>query len=88
MTLNSLLSEFVMVEIHYHIGLTFMTLAFIYLFYAVTSNKIFKIPKTFLLLYGIGGLFLAIKNINDGHRYIAINEIIGCVISLLLFIRN
>lgn len=75
-----------MVETTYHTGLTFMTLAFVYLFYAVIySNKSYKIPKQFLLLYGIGGIFLVFKNIGDEHTYIAINEFIGCVIALSLY---
>ena len=81
-----LLKKIEMIEMTYHIGLTFVTLAFIYLFYAVIySNKSYKIPKQFLLLYGIGGIFLFVKNSGDGHTYIAINEFIGSVIALSLY---
>ena len=74
------------IEIEYDLGLTFISIAFIYLLYAmIVSNKKFKIPKLFLLLYGIGGIFLIIKNIEDDDIYITINEIIGCVISFVLY---
>ena len=88
MWFDLLLRKFQMIEMSYNIGLSFMTLAFIYLFYAVLySNKSFKIPKLFLLLYAIGGIFLILKNIGDGHTYIAINELIGCTIALVLYFR-
>jgi hypothetical protein len=73
---------------NYHIGLTIITFAFLYLFYAMFYlNKSLNVPKPFLLLYGIGCVFLVIKNIYDRHTYIAINEFIGGAISFLLYFK-
>ena len=77
------------VEAEYDIGLTLITLAFVYLFYVMTyTKKSYKIPRPFLLLYGLGGLFLIFKNIGDKHIYITINEIIGAAIALILYIKH
>jgi hypothetical protein len=71
--------------VYYNIGLTFITISFIYLLYIQIYYKLsIKIPKVFLILYGIGGLFLVIKNIIEKNIYIAICEFIGCMISFLL----
>lgn len=76
------------IETEYNLGLTFITLAFLYLFYvAVYTKKTMVIPKPFLLLYGVGGLFLIVKNISDEHIYISINEIIGCLIAFFLYFK-
>jgi len=86
MLLDDLFKEIEIIEMHYNTGLTFITLAFLYLFYAVFySNKSYKIPKPFLLLYAIGCIFLFIKNIVDNHMYIAINEFIGFAIALSIY---
>jgi hypothetical protein len=73
------------IETEYDIGLTFITLAFLYLLYSMIISKMYKIPKLFLLLYGIGGIFLIIKNVADDHIYITINELIGCIIVFTLY---
>lgn len=76
------------IEEEYNLGLTFITIAFIYLFYVMTYNKkSYKIPKPFLLLYALGGVSLVFKNIGDKHIYITINEMIGVIIALLLYFR-
>jgi hypothetical protein len=86
--LNFIKSKIIEIEIEYDIGLTFISLAFIYLLYTMIYKKnSFKIPKPFLLLYGIGGIFLIIKNITDDNLYITINEIIGCVIAFILYFQ-
>jgi hypothetical protein len=51
------------------------------------SKKNFKLPKPFLLIYGLGGFILGIKNLTDNHKYIAINEFIGCTIAFYLFLN-
>ena len=84
----NIIDEIDMIEMQYSAGLTFMTLAFLYLFYAVFyTNTPYKIPKPFLLLYAIGGIFLILKNIQEHNTYIAINEFIGCAIALSLYFR-
>ena len=73
-------------KLEYNIGLTFITLAFIYLLYSkLYSKKLIYIPKMFLILYSLGGIFLVIKNIYEKNLYIAICEFIGVFISMILF---
>ena len=80
--LNNLLQS------QHNIGITFITLSFIYLIYVMNkSKKNFKLPKPFLLIYGLGGFILGIKNLTDNHKYIAINEFIGCTIAFYLFLN-
>ncbi len=76
------------IETDYNLGLTFITLAFLYLFYvAMYTRETVIIPKPFFLLYGVGGFLLIIKNISDEHIYITINEIIGCFIAFFLYFK-
>ena len=44
---------------YYKIGLTFITISFIYLLYLqIYYKSSIKLPKVFLLLYGIGCIFI------------------------------
>lgn len=73
------------IETEYNLGVTLITLAFLYLFYVMTYAKnSYKIPKPFLLLYGLGSLSLVFKNIGDDHIYTTINEAISCIIAFIL----
>ena len=74
---------------YYKIGLTFITISFIYLLYLqIYYKSSIKLPKVFLLLYGIGCIFLVVKNIIERNIYIATCELIGCLITLILFFLN
>ena len=85
----SLLNQrYLQVEAEYSLGISLITIAFIYLFYVMTYTKSsYKIPKTFLLLYSLGGFILVLKNVGDKHIYVTVNEIIGSLIALLLYFR-
>ena len=71
----------------YNVGLTFISIAFISLFYEIfIEKKNIKIPKTFLFFYSLGTSFLAIQHCRDTNTYSAINESIGSLISMIILI--
>lgn len=75
------------INISYSVGLTFISIAFISLFYKIfIEKKNINIPKTFLFFYSLGGIFLIIQHFRDNNIYIGINETIGFLISIMILI--
>jgi hypothetical protein len=68
----------------HYVGITIITLSFIYLLYACVVTKT-VLPKYFFLLYSIGGFILMNKFIYEKNLYVTINEFIGASIALFLF---
>lgn len=73
----------------HYVGITIITLSFIYLLYACVVTKTVILPKYFpkyfFLLYSIGGFILMNKFIYEKNLYVTINEFIGASIALFLF---
>jgi len=69
----------------HYVGITLITLSYIYLLYACVVSKTVKIPRYFLLTYSIGGFILMNKFIYEKNLYVTINEFIGASIALFLF---
>ena len=69
----------------HYVGITIITISFIYLLYASFFTKTVILPKYFFLLYSIGGFILMNKFVYEKNLYVTINEFIGASISLFLF---
>jgi len=70
----------------HHIGLIFITLAFLFLSIRVLLGYIIIVPKLFFILYAIGGTML----IYEMHmkRAVAVMEFIGVLSALFLSYKS
>ncbi len=72
-------------DIDHHMGISLITLAFIYLLYQTLKNKKSLLPRYFFLLYGIGGLMIMSEMITQTKPTVVIMELLGAFIALYLF---
>jgi len=80
------LFEYIYTNLNKHyIGITIITLSFIYLLVISLYKQKVEIKKYFLLIYSIGGFILMNKFIQEKNTYVLINEFIGAAIALFLF---
>jgi hypothetical protein len=69
----------------HHVGLTLITLAFIFLaFYYYILNVQLSVPPSFFFLYGIGGLVLMSYMKSKDYKFVEFSEFIGSFLSLML----
>ena len=71
---------------YHHLGLFFITLAFLFLATHVLMGNKIQIPKLFFILYSIGGLFL----IYEMHmkQAVMMMELVGVICSIFLAFRT
>jgi hypothetical protein len=70
---------------HHNLGISFITVSFIYLLYETLKSKQSLTPKYFLLLYSIGGFFLMFEMISQSKPFVFYQELVGALITLFLF---
>jgi len=69
----------------HHLGLSFITIAFIFLaYYYFVLQLPLKVPAVFFFLYAIGVFILSQHEIATDSQFIIANEYIAVAISLLL----
>jgi hypothetical protein len=83
------LVEYIYTNLNEHyIGITIITISFIYLLVISLYKQKVEIKKYFLLIYSIGGFILMNKFIQEKNTYVLINEFIGASIALFLFLYS
>jgi hypothetical protein len=71
-------------DIDHHLGIFFITLAFIYALYITLKSKKAYMPYAFYLLYGIGGLLIFNEMLNKQKHFVYFAELIGFLIAFYL----
>jgi hypothetical protein len=71
-------------DIVHHLGITFITLAFIYALYITLKTKKVLMPYMFYLLYGIGGMLIFREMIYQQKHFVYFAELIGFLIAFYL----
>jgi len=75
-------------NLFHKLGISFITLAFIYILIISVINKKPLLPFWFYLLYGIGGMFIFITMLKKHKPFIYYNELIGVLITFILSIHS
>ena len=68
----------------HYLGITFITLAFIYALYVTLKTKKALMPYMFYLLYGIGGMLIFREMIDQNKPYVYYAEMTGFLIAFYL----
>ncbi len=71
-------------DIDHHLGIAFITLAFIYALYITLKTKKVLMPYMFYLLYGIGGMFIFREMMDQQKHFVYFAELIGFLIAFYL----
>lgn len=71
-------------DIDQHLGITFITIAFIYALYITLTTKKALMPYMFYLLYGIGGMLIFREMIDQQKPYVYYAELSGFLIAFYL----
>jgi inner membrane protein involved in colicin E2 resistance len=66
------------------LGITFITVAFIYIFIITIRKNKALLPFWFYLLYGIGGVLIFIIMLGQQKPFVYYNELIGFIIAFIL----
>ncbi len=75
-------------DIDHHLGILFITLAFLYiLIITIIKNKAF-VPFWFYLLYGIGGFLIFKEMLEQQKHFIYYSELVGFIIAFSLAIHS
>jgi len=70
------------------LGITFITVAFIFIFIITIHKKKALIPFWFYLLYGIGGVMIFIVMLGQRIPFVYYNELIGFIIAFILAVHS
>jgi hypothetical protein len=68
----------------HNLGITSISVAFIYIFIITIYKKKALLPFWFYLLYGIGGLLIFIVMLRQQKSFVYYNELIGFIIAFIL----
>lgn len=71
-------------DIDHHLGITFITIAFIYALYITLTTKKALMPYMFYLLYGIGGMLIFREMIDQQKHFVYYAELVGFLIAFYL----
>ena len=71
-------------DIDHHLGITFITMAFIYALYITLTTKKALMPYMFYLLYGIGGMLIFREMIDQQKHFVYYAELVGFLIAFYL----
>lgn len=72
----------------HHIGISLITVSVIYLSYLTLITGKALLPSMFYLIYGLGGLSIALEMHSRDDMYVFVNEIIGVIISFSLGLHS
>jgi len=71
-------------DIDHHLGITFITLAFVYALYVTQKTNNALMPYMFYLLYGIGGMLIFREMQSQQKHFIYFAELAGFSIAFYL----
>lgn len=71
-------------DIDHHLGITLITLAFIYALYITLKTRKALMPYMFYLLYGIGGMLIFREMMDQQKHFVYFAELIGFLIAFYL----
>ncbi len=71
-------------DIDHHLGIFFITLAFIYALYITLKTRKSLMPYMFYLLYGIGGMLIFREMIDQQKHFVYFAELTGFLIAFYL----
>lgn len=78
----------ILLWIDHHLGISLITLAFMYLLYTtITKNKAL-LPPLFYFLYGFGGLFIFSEMYDSNKQFVYMAELLGVIMTLGLGIHS
>ena len=75
-------------DIYHHLGISFITLAFVYIFIITILNSKAFLPFWFYLINGIGVMFIFIHMLGQQRTFVYYNEAIMLIISVILAIHS
>ena len=75
-------------DIDHHLGIAFITVAFVYLFIITMQYKKALLPFWFYLLYGIGGLLIFREMLGKQIHFVYYCELLGVIIAFILAIHS
>lgn len=78
-----------LLEFDHYAGITFITLAFVYLIIMTFKNNKAYAPPYFYILYGIGGFLIFLEMFYTQEKYIVFElELVGVIIAAILAIHS